>query len=257
MPGLTLCSLEAFWKTACVKHPHHHSNRRSNLSPPQRFAKPLVCLSLAEIAALLSERDVGTVDHPKLIAMAQKQLVKLDERVARIRVFRPLIAAVAGGDMAKFSINGKPVEVNAPSQTPALWIIREELNLLGTKFGCGKGLCGACTIHLNGAAIRSCITPLSAIEGQNIHTVESLSDGAGGLHPLQKAWHEGNVSQCGYCQPGQLMTAAALIGTAAKGSPINEDDIRSAMSGNLCRCGTYQRAVVAVQKVALDMKAGK
>jgi isoquinoline 1-oxidoreductase subunit alpha len=149
--------------------------------------------------------------------------------------------------MTSFTLNGKPTQVDLPPDTPVLWVIREELNLMGTKFGCGKGLCGACTIHLNGQAVRSCVLPVSAVQGQALHTIESLSDGAGGLHPLQKAWHECNVSQCGYCQPGQLMSAAALLKVNAQPS---DKDIEDAMSGNLCRCGTYQRVVCAIKQAS-------
>jgi isoquinoline 1-oxidoreductase subunit alpha len=146
--------------------------------------------------------------------------------------------------MPQFRINGRNVNVNVQPDTPLLWVVREELNLLGTKFGCGKGLCGACTVHLDGEPTRACVLPLAAVEGREVSTIESLSDGRGGLHPVQQAWQELNVTQCGYCQSGQLMTAAALVD---KGGQPTAAEIRTAMNGNLCRCGTYQRVVAAVQ----------
>jgi isoquinoline 1-oxidoreductase subunit alpha len=153
--------------------------------------------------------------------------------------------------MPQFKINGRAVTVDVPPETPLLWVVREELNLLGTKFGCGKGLCGACTVHIDGQPTRSCVMPVSVVEGRNISTVESLNDGRGGLHPVQQAWMELNVAQCGYCQSGQLMSAAALVD---KGGIPTETEIRAAMNGNLCRCGTYQRVVAAIQLAASNTK---
>lgn len=153
--------------------------------------------------------------------------------------------------MPQFKINGRTVNADVPPDTPLLWVVREELSLLGTKFGCGKGLCGACTVHLEGEPTRACILPVAAVEGKAVSTIESLSDGRGGLHPVQLAWMALNVTQCGYCQSGQLMTAAALVD---KGGTPTAADIRAAMNGNLCRCGTYQRVVAAVQ-LAVKMKA--
>jgi isoquinoline 1-oxidoreductase alpha subunit len=150
--------------------------------------------------------------------------------------------------MIDFETNGKPVKVTVPPDTPLLWVLREELGLLGTKFGCGKGLCGACTVHLDGEAVRACVLPVSAVAGRRITTIEGLSDGRGGLHRVQRAWIDLNVTQCGYCQSGQLMTAAALLDSTA-GAP-SEPAIRAAMNGNLCRCGTYQRMVAAVRQAA-------
>jgi aerobic-type carbon monoxide dehydrogenase small subunit (CoxS/CutS family) len=146
--------------------------------------------------------------------------------------------------MPSFKINGRNASVNVPPDTPLLWVLREELQLPGTKFGCGKALCGACTVQVDGAPTRSCVLPVAAVEGRAVTTVEGLGDGAGGLHPVQQAWIELNVTQCGYCQSGQLMTAAALVD---KGGVPTEAEIRAAMNGNLCRCGTYQRVVAAVQ----------
>ncbi len=147
--------------------------------------------------------------------------------------------------MAKFTINGTPVDSAAAPDTPLLWVIREDLGLTGTKFGCGIGQCGACTVHLDGAAVRSCQTPVSSVEGKNILTIEGLSDD--GSHPLQVAWIEEQVPQCGYCQSGQLMSAAALLSTTANPT---DADIDTAMAGNICRCGTYQRIRKAVHRAA-------
>lgn len=149
--------------------------------------------------------------------------------------------------MPRFIANGQPATVNVPPDTPLLWVLREELQLPGTKFGCGKGLCGACTVHVDGAPTRSCVLPVAAVEGRRVTTIEGLGDGRGGLHPVQRAWIELNVTQCGYCQSGQLMTAAALVD---QGGVPSEADIRAAMNGNLCRCGTYQRVMAAVVQAA-------
>jgi isoquinoline 1-oxidoreductase alpha subunit len=135
--------------------------------------------------------------------------------------------------------------VNAEPDTPLLWVLRDVLDLKGTKYGCGIGQCGACTVHLNGTAMRSCLTPVSAAVNQNIKTIEGLSPN--GKHPLQVAWEEVDVPQCGYCQAGQIMSAAALL--AKKPSP-SDQDIDEAMSGNLCRCGTYVRIRRAILKAA-------
>ncbi|WP_250655103.1 (2Fe-2S)-binding protein [Alkalimarinus coralli] len=150
----------------------------------------------------------------------------------------------------KISVNGVDQAVEFEPDTPLLWVIRDELKLKGTKFGCGKGLCGACTVHMNGVAIRSCITPVSAVEGQNITTIEGIgSDDS--PHQLQKSWLEFNVPQCGYCQSGQLMSASALL--ANKPSP-SDADIDEAMSGNACRCGTYPRIKAAIHHAADNLK---
>jgi isoquinoline 1-oxidoreductase alpha subunit len=150
----------------------------------------------------------------------------------------------------RFSVNGKTVEVKAEADTPLLWVIRDEIGLTGTKFGCGMALCGACTVHLDGVAVRSCQTPVSAVAGKKVATVESLSPN--NTHPLQKAWIAHDVPQCGYCQSGQLMSAAALL----RSNPHpNDDEIDAAMSGNLCRCGTYGRIKAAIKTAAADMHA--
>lgn len=143
-----------------------------------------------------------------------------------------------------FNLNGKATTVEADSDTPMLWVLRDHLKLLGTKFGCGKGLCGACTIHLNGSAVRSCLLPVSSIAGQQITTIEGIAQK--GLHPVQKAWIENDVPQCGYCQAGQIMSAVSLLKDTPK--PTDED-IENYMSGNICRCGTYKRIKAAIHSV--------
>jgi isoquinoline 1-oxidoreductase alpha subunit len=148
-----------------------------------------------------------------------------------------------------FNLNGTTVSVNAEPDTPLLWVIRDEVGLTGTKFGCGAALCGACTVHLNGSPIRSCQTPVSAVAGKKVATVESLS--SDNSHPLQKAWVKHQVPQCGYCQSGQLMSATALL---AKNKNPSDSDIDNAMSGNLCRCGTYNRIRAAIKDAAAEMR---
>ncbi|HRE82815.1 MAG TPA: (2Fe-2S)-binding protein, partial [Opitutaceae bacterium] len=136
----------------------------------------------------------------------------------------------------QFTLNGRTVTVQAEADTPLLWVIRDEVGLTGTKFGCGAALCGACTVHLEGVPIRSCQIPISAIANQRVATIESLSKD--NSHPLQKAWIAHDVPQCGYCQSGQLMSAAGLLATNKNPTDAEIDD---AMAGNICRCGTYQR----------------
>ena len=148
-----------------------------------------------------------------------------------------------------FHLNGKQVTAQAEADTPLLWVIRDEIGLTGTKFGCGVALCGACTVQLDGAPIRSCQTPLSAVAGKHVATVESLSKE--NTHPLQKAWIAHDVPQCGYCQSGQLMSAAALL--HANKNP-SDSDIDNAMSGNICRCGTYNRIRAAIKSAAAEMR---
>jgi aerobic-type carbon monoxide dehydrogenase small subunit (CoxS/CutS family) len=144
-----------------------------------------------------------------------------------------------------FMLNGKSQSVEVDPQMPLLWVLRDTLNMTGTKFGCGMALCGACTVHINGAAARSCITPISAVSGKQITTIEGLS--ADGNHPVQQAWVEIDVPQCGYCQCGQIMSAAALLAKKASPSDAEIDDF---MSGNICRCGTYQRIRKAIHRAA-------
>ena len=148
-----------------------------------------------------------------------------------------------------FKLNGQAVTSQVEADTPLLWVIRDELGLTGTKYGCGMALCGACTVHLDGEAIRSCQTPVSAVQGRQVATVESLS--RDNTHPLQVAWIRHDVPQCGYCQSGQLMSAAALL---AKNRNPSDADIEAAMSGNICRCGTYGRIKAAIKDAATTMR---
>ena len=152
----------------------------------------------------------------------------------------------------RVKLNGKALDVASEPDTPLLWVVREEIGLVGTKFGCGAGLCGACTVHLDGVAVRSCQTPLSAAAGKSVSTIEGLS--RNNTHPLQKAWIKHDVPQCGYCQSGQLMSAAALL---AKNKNPSDADIDAAMAGNICRCGTYVRVRAAIKTAAADMRGGK
>ncbi len=144
-----------------------------------------------------------------------------------------------------FILNGKPQTVDVNPEMPLLWVLRDTLNMPGTKFGCGMALCGACTVHIDGAAARSCVTPVSSICGKKITTIEGLS--SDGNHPVQRAWMETDVPQCGYCQPGQIMSAVALL--TKKPTPTDAD-IDDAMNGNICRCGTYQRIRKAIHRAA-------
>lgn len=149
--------------------------------------------------------------------------------------------------MIKLKVNGTDQSFDGSPEMPILWYLRDILGLTGTKFGCGIALCGACTVHKNGEAIRSCVTPISAAEGSDIRTIEDL--GVNGLHPVQQAWMQVNVPQCGYCQSGQIMQAASLL----KSNPHPSDqEIEDAMAGNICRCGTYQRI-----RQAIKLAAGK
>jgi isoquinoline 1-oxidoreductase subunit alpha len=148
--------------------------------------------------------------------------------------------------MATINVNGRVVNVSADPDKPLLWVLREDLGLTGTKFGCGMALCGACTVHLDGAPVRSCVMPLAAVAGKRVTTIEGLARG-GRLHPVQQAWIEQDVPQCGYCQSGQVMTAAALL---ARQKNPTDADIDAAMSGNICRCGTYQRIRAAIKQAA-------
>ncbi len=149
--------------------------------------------------------------------------------------------------MVAFNVNGKRVSVNAEPGTPLLWAIREHLKLTGTKFGCGAGLCGACTVHLDGKAVRSCQTALADADGARVTTIEGLSPDSS--HPLQKAWIAEQVPQCGYCQSGQIMKAAELLRQNPKPS---RDQIVAHMNGNICRCGTYTRIIAAIQRASRE-----
>jgi aerobic-type carbon monoxide dehydrogenase small subunit (CoxS/CutS family) len=153
----------------------------------------------------------------------------------------------------KLNVNGKVRDVDAPPDMPLLWVLRDLLGLTGTKYGCGMAQCGACTVHLDGQAVRSCATSVSEVGKQAVTTIEGL--GAAGLHPVQRAWIEADVVQCGYCQPGQIMAAAALLQITAKPTDAQID---AALSGNLCRCGTYQRIRGAVHlAAAMSAKGAK
>ena len=147
----------------------------------------------------------------------------------------------------EFTLNGEPVSLDIDPDMPLLWAIRDLVGLTGTKYGCGKALCGACNVHLDGQVMRSCVVPVSAAVGREVTTIEGLS--SDGNHPVQVVWRELNVAQCGYCQPGQIMSAVALLDRNPKPS---DDDIDAAMSGNICRCGTYTRIREAIHKVAED-----
>ena len=147
--------------------------------------------------------------------------------------------------MIAITVNGRQYEFDGDGAMPLLWYLRDELGLTGTKFGCGVAACGACTIHIDGEAVRSCVTPVSAAAGKNIVTIEGLS--RDGNHPVQRAWREYNAPQCGYCQSGQIMQAAALL---AKTSKPTDEQIDSAMAGNICRCGTYMRIRAAIRAAA-------
>jgi len=152
--------------------------------------------------------------------------------------------------MIKISVNNQILNVDAAPDTPLLWVLRDHLAMTGTKFGCGMALCGACTVHIDGAAVRSCVLPLRAVQTKSITTIEGLSKDRS--HAVQKAWMEIDVPQCGYCQSGQIMSAAALL----KRNPSpSDDDIDAAMSGNICRCGTYLRIRAAIHRAAQLLKA--
>lgn len=150
--------------------------------------------------------------------------------------------------MTQFTLNGRAVSIDADEDTPLLWVIRDDIGLTGTKFGCGVGMCGACTVHVGGRATRSCITPIGAVEGAEVTTIEGLDPA--GQHPVQKAWLDLQTPQCGYCQSGQIMQAAAML----KDFPAPTDqDIDATMSGNLCRCMTYVRIRAAIKQAAEAM----
>ncbi len=155
--------------------------------------------------------------------------------------------------MTRLQVNGQSKDVNVPENMPLLWVLRDELGMTGTKFGCGMALCGACTVHMDGQPIRACVTPISAVAGRDISTIEGIeSDQVG--RAVQQAWIENNVAQCGYCQAGQLMSAVSLL----KATPApTEDQIEDAMSGNICRCGTYPRIRLAIQQAANHLAQGE
>ena len=148
--------------------------------------------------------------------------------------------------MASFNVNGKAVTVDVDDSTPLLWALRDSLELLGTKYGCGMAQCGACTVHLDGQAVRSCVTPVSAVEGRSVATIEQIGEGRIGA-AVQAAWIENDVPQCGYCQSGQVMSAVALL---QRNPAPGDADVDAAMAGNICRCGTYGRIRMAVKSAA-------
>ncbi len=155
--------------------------------------------------------------------------------------------------MAKFFVNGEQVDFRASPDTPLLWALRDHLGLTGTKFGCGMSLCGACTVHLDGEAIRSCVTPVSSVEGKRVVTIEGIGNTSRSrvAHAVQSAWIDKDVVQCGYCQSGQVMSAVALL---TKNHAPTDADIDAAMNGNLCRCGTYQRVREAIHAAAAALR---
>lgn len=152
--------------------------------------------------------------------------------------------------MIRFILNGHPVETDDAPDTPLLWVIRDTFDLAGSKFGCGMALCGACTMHIDGIAMRTCVLPVSAVEGKSITTIEGLGT-LDSLHPVQKAWVSQSVPQCGYCQSGQIMSATALL---QQNPDPSDADIEAAMSGNICRCGTYLDIKQAIRRAAKDMQ---
>ena len=149
--------------------------------------------------------------------------------------------------MVEFTLNGKPVSLDVDSDTPLLWVLRDVTDLTGTKYGCGAGLCGACTVHVNGTAMRSCSVKVGEVSNADIVTIEGLSPDAS--HPLQKAWIAEQVPQCGYCQSGQIMKAAELL---AENPKPTREEIISHMDGNICRCGTYNRILAAIERAAME-----
>jgi aerobic-type carbon monoxide dehydrogenase small subunit (CoxS/CutS family) len=154
--------------------------------------------------------------------------------------------------MVTLTVNGTTQNIDADADTPLLWVLRDHLSLTGTKYGCGMALCGACTVHVEGVAVRSCVLPLKAVEGKRVTTIEGLSKDRS--HAVQRAWIESDVPQCGYCQSGQIMSAAALLGTTPSPS---DADINAALAGNVCRCGTYVRIRKAVHRAAELLRAEK
>jgi isoquinoline 1-oxidoreductase alpha subunit len=197
----------------------------------------------ASFENLLSHANLADVEAP---GRSRPRLRAFRNGKSKLTSFR---RRDRGNEMAKtLNINGASVSVDAAPDTPLLWVLRDELGLTGAKYGCGVGQCGACTVHLDGKAVRSCQLPIAAVEGMKITTIEGL----GGVHPLQTAWVKHDVPQCGYCQSGQIMSAAALL--AEKPRP-SDTDIDAAMTGNICRCGAYQRIRAAIVDAAGAAKA--
>jgi len=154
--------------------------------------------------------------------------------------------------MINFNINGRPQSFDGDEEMPLLWHLRDDMRLTGTRFGCGLGLCGACTVHIDGVAMRSCQTKMGTLKNKKVTTIEGLS--ADGNHPVQRAWRSVNVPQCGYCQSGQIMSASALL---TRTPNPGDEDIDRAMAGNICRCGTYQRIRAAIKTAASSLKGGR
>lgn len=152
--------------------------------------------------------------------------------------------------MVQLTVNGKAQKIDIDPETPVLWAVREQLGLIGTKFGCGAALCGACTVHIDGEPVRSCVTPLSDAEGKEVTTIEGIAAPDGTLHAVQEAWIKHQVPQCGYCQSGQIMSAVALL---KENSDPSDEDIDAAMSGNVCRCGMYTRIKAAIKTAAKEV----
>jgi isoquinoline 1-oxidoreductase alpha subunit len=153
--------------------------------------------------------------------------------------------------MISFSVNGAPRKFDGDEEMPLLWHLRDDLRLTGTRFGCGLGLCGACTVHIDGQSVRACQTKMATLNNKKVVTIEGLSEA--GTHPVQRAWRTVNVPQCGYCQSGQIMQASALL---ARNPSPSDTDIERAMAGNICRCGTYQRIRAAIKMAAADLQKG-
>src|SRR6267378_816492 len=250
-----------------MQGPHHAEicggwNRRSWASHPHmlnpwsyeptlfpfrpRYTSLLLCyvcsLGLDANDALLPGARIG---HKRIGPRRNLRLRSTIQRETKI--------AIRTGEnyMTNFFVNGKPVQVDVDPSTPLLWVLRDSLGMTGTKFGCGMALCGACTVHLEGKAIRSCVAPVSRVEGKHVTTIEGLSTDL--THPLQKAWIELDVPQCGYCQSGQIMSAAVLLAEIPKPT---DKDIDEAMGGNICRCGTYSRIRHAIHRAA-ELSAGR
>jgi isoquinoline 1-oxidoreductase alpha subunit len=205
---------------------------------------------LPDARAVLKRHNTGTLAASKAARHSiVRSMSAARERLALSSATQTTYNKQETSMTIRFNVNGKAVDVKAEADTPLLWVIRDEIGLTGTKFGCGMALCGACTVHLDGVPVRSCQTPVSAVAGKKVSTIESLS--ANNTHPLQKAWIAHDVPQCGYCQSGQLMSAAALLKTNKNPS---DADIDAAMSGNLCRCGTYGRIKAAIKTAAAEMQ---
>ena len=231
--GFTECGL---WRGVCERVGAHH-NRSFVTGMPYRDTRGSACGG-----------QRGTARHKLPRAGSRWMGMRAASNRHSIRATRPVIKAPA---MTTVTINGKTLEVDAGGDTPLLWVLRDHLGMTGTKFGCGAGLCGACTVHLAGAAVRSCRIPLSAAQGASITTIEGIgADKVGAA--VQAAWDRIDVPQCGYCQSGQVMAATALL---TKNPKPTDADIDAALVGNLCRCGTYARIRAAIHGAAKSLEA--